>query len=459
MQFSRRQFLASSGCAAALAALPAVAQSKPMNVVVIVGDDHRADALGCAGHPFLQTPNLDRLAAEGVRFTNACVTTAICCTSRASIFTGMHATRHRVIDFATPFRPEHQKASYPEQFRAAGRRTGCFGKHGVNGYGAAEGAFDVVQAPAHGGLYFPKDDPDARHADDLHTEAAERFIEAEVAAGRSFCVSLGFQSPHALDYAEKPYQPAREFQSLYADLTMPDLAATAEGGFEVLPPFLRDSEGVRRFKHNFGGAERYQESVKNYYRMITGIDAYIGRLRETLARCGAADNTAIVYLGDNGYFLGERGLEGKWYAYERSIRVPMIVFNPRADGARRGVTVEHLVNELDVSPTILDLAGIAIPEGVQGQSLRPLMEGQSVEWRKDCLYHHHFKHPHIPRSEGVLSREWKYIRWIDGDPGAEELYDLRVDPWERNNLAGIAEHAETLERHRKRHYELLSAMA
>ncbi len=459
MQFSRRQFLTTCGGAAALAALPATAQPKPMNVVVIVGDDHRADALGCAGHPFLQTPNLDRLAAEGVRFTNACVTTAICCTSRASIFTGMHPARHRVIDFATAIRDEDQKASYPDQFRAAGWRTGCFGKHGVNGYGAPESAFDVVQAPAHGGLYFPKDNPGARHADDLHTEAAERFIEAEVAAGRPFCVSLGFQSPHALDYAEKPYQPAPEFQSLYADQTMPDPAASEAGGFEVLPPFLQDSEGVRRFKHNFGGAERFQESVKNYYRTITGIDAYIGRLRETLARCGAADNTVIVYLGDNGYFLGERGLEGKWYAYELSIRVPMIVYNPKADSARRGVTVDRLVNEQDVSPTILDFAGIAIPERVQGRSLRPLMEGQLLEWRDDCLYHHHFKHPQIPRSEGVISRDWKYIRWIDGDPGAEELYDLRNDPWERTNLAASVEHAKTLARYRKRHYELLSAMA
>lgn len=459
VQFSRRHFLTACGSAAALAALPATAQPKPMNIVVIVGDDHRADALGCAGHPFLQTPNLDRLAAEGVRFSHACVTTAICCTSRASIFTGMHPARHRVIDFATDFRQEDRLASYPAQFRAAGWRTGCFGKYGVNGNGASEDAFDVVQAPAYGGPYFPPDNPNARHADDLHTEAAERFIEAEVAAGRPFCVSLGFQSPHALDYAEKPYQPAPEFQSLYADIAIPDPETTDAGGFDVLPEFLRDSEGRRRYNHNFGGAARFQESVKNYYRTITGIDAYIGRLRETLSRCGAAENTAIVYIGDNGYFLGERGLEGKWYAYDLSIRVPLIVYNPQTDPARRGLILDHLVNELDVSPTILDLAGIAIPERVQGKSLRPLLEDLPAEWRQDCLYHHHFKHPYIPRSEGVISREWKYIRWIDGDPGAEELYDLRNDPWERTNLVETAEHAETLARYRKRHYELLSAMA
>lgn len=459
MHFSRRSFLAACGGMTALTALPSQARTKPMNVVVIVGDDHRADALGCAGHPFIQTPNLDRLAAEGVRFSNACVTTSICCTSRASIFTGMHAARHRVIDFATPFRSEDLQATYPAQFRAAGWRTGCFGKYGVNGNGAPAEFFDVVQTPAHGGLYFPPDKPDARHADDLHTEAAERFIESEVAAGHPFCVSLGFQSPHAMDYAEKPYQPAPEFQGLYTDVTIPDPATTGAGGFEVLPDFLRDSEGRRRFLHNFGGADRFQESVKNYYRMITGIDAYIGRLRATLARCGVEDNTLIVYLGDNGYFLGERGLEGKWYAYDLSIRVPMIVFDPQADPARRGAVSDALVNELDVSPTLLDFAGIGIPERVQGQSVRVLMDGRPTAWREDCLYHHHFKHPQIPRSEGVIARDWKYIRWIDGDPGAEELYDLRQDPWERINLAGAPEHFPALERHRKRHYELLSVMA
>lgn len=459
MSLNRRQFLATCGTAAALSALPATAQERPMNFVVIVGDDHRADALGCAGHPFLQTPNLDRLAAEGVRFTQACVTTAICCTSRASIFTGMHPARHRVIDFSTPFRPEHLAATYPAQLRAAGWRTGYFGKHGVAGNGARADDFDVVQAPAHGGLYFPPNDPGARHADDLHTEAAERFIEAEAAAGRPFCAAIGFQSPHAIDYAEQPYQPGPEFRDLYKDLTMPDPEAGGAGGLEGLPKFLHDSEGRRRFLHNFGGADRYQESVKNYYRMLTGIDHYIGRVRETLARCGVADNTAIIYIGDNGYYLGERGLEGKWYAYELSIRVPLIVYYPQIDPARRGTTVDHLVTELDVSPTLLDLAGVAVPDLVQGQSLRALAEGEEAPWREDCLYHHHFKHPHIPRSEGVISRDWKYIRWIDGNPGAEELFDLQADPHERTNLASRVEHGDTLERFRKRHYELLSAMA
>jgi arylsulfatase A-like enzyme len=460
MNLTRRQFLAASGVAVAIAALPAAAAETPQkNVVFILGDDHRADLLGCAGHPFLKTPNLDRLASEGVRFSNTCVTSAICCASRAGILTGMHPARHRVIDFATAIRDEDWKVSYPQLFRSAGYRTGFFGKFGVNGDTAPAAAFDVVMAPAYDAYYFPKDNPNARHADDLHCEAAEKFIQAQAAAKQPFCVSLSFRSPHAVDYADKPYQPAPEFQSLYNDVTVPHPQNNGAPGFEILPEFLRDSEGRRRYEHNFGGDARYQESTKNYFRMLTGIDSYIGRLRETLKSAGVADNTLLIYMGDNGYFLGERGLEGKWYAYEQSIRVPVIVFDPQSSPESRGKVDARLANECDISATLLDFAGISIPERIQGQSLRKPLTGSPDTWRKDYLYHHHFKHPRIPRSEGVVSPEWKYIRWLDGAPGYEELYDLRKDPWETVNLAFDPKHAETRETMRSRHYALLSKMA
>lgn len=434
------------------------AESSKRNVVLIVGDDHRADFLGCAGHPFLQTPNLDRIAREGVRYTNAVITSAICCASRAGILTGMHPARHRVIDFNTDIRREHWPVTYPQLFRANGYRTGFFGKYGVNGNAAPEAAFDVVQKPAYDMLYFPKDNPSARHADDLHCAAAESFIEAQAAAGQPFCVSLSFQTPHAVDYAEKPYQPAPEFQSLYSDVVVPLAEDRGAPGYEILPEFLKDSEGRRRYLHNFGGGERYQESARNYFRSITGMDAYIGRLLSTLERAGVAQNTLVVFVGDNGYFLGERGLEGKWYAYEQSIRVPLLILDPTAPVESRGTTDDRLVNECDIAPTLLDFAGIDIPGAVQGRSIRGKKASQA-KWRSDCLYHHHFKHPRIPRSEGVISSDWKYIRWLDGNPGFEELYDLRDDPWETVNLAFDRRHVETREAMRRRHYELVSEMA
>lgn len=459
MKLSRRAFLATCSAVAAGSALSAgPTNASQRNLVLIVADDYRADFLGCAGHPFLQTPNLDRVAREGVRYTNACITSAICCASRAGILTGMHPARHRVIDFNTDIRREHWHVTYPQILRANGYRTGFFGKYGVNGNAAPEAAFDVVQPPAHGMLYFPKDAPDARHADDLHTSAAESFIEAQAAAGQPFCVSLSFQTPHAIDYVDKPYQPAPEFQSLYEDVVVPPAEERGAPGYEILPEFLKDSEGRRRYLHNFGGVERYQESARNYFRSITGMDAYIGRLLSTLERAGVAQTTLVVFVGDNGYFLGERGLEGKWYAYEQSIRVPLLVLDPTAPAEMRGTTDERLVNECDIAPTLLDFAGIAVPEQMQGRSIRGRQDAGTA-WRTDCLYHHHFKHPRIPRSEGVVSKDWKYIRWIDGSPGYEELYDLQNDPWETVNLAFEARHVETREVMRRRHYELLSAMA
>ena len=460
MPLTRRTFLAACSLSIASAALPAFAtDGTRKNVICILGDDHRGDALGCAGHPFLQTPNLDRLAHEGVRFSNACVTSAICCASRAGILTGMHPARHRVIDFNTPIRDEDWPLTYPQLFRANGYRTGFFGKYGVNGNNAPADGFDEVLGEIYDGAYFPNDNPGARHADDLHCEAAEKFIEAQAAAGQAFCVSLSFQSSHAIDYAEKPYQPAPEFQSLYSDIAVPHAQDRGAPGYEVLPVFLRENEGRKRYLHNFGGEDRYQDSVKNYYRMITGLDAYIGRLRTTLERTGVAANTLIVYMGDNGYFLGERGLEGKWYAYEQSIRVPLIVFDPTVPPEARGRVDERFANECDISPTLLDFAGIAIPGKIQGRSLRTPLAPDASNWRQDFLYHHHFKHPAIPRSEAVVSREWKYIRWLDGAPGFEELYNLRTDPWERANLANNPVHADTRESMRMRHYALLSEMA
>ena len=199
--------------------------------------------------------------------------------------------------------------------------------------------------------------------------------------------------------------------------------------------------------------------MKNYYRSLTGIDAYLGRLRDTLARASVDKNTLVIYMGDNGYFLGERGLEGKWYAYEQSIRVPLIVFDPTAPAEMRGKVDDRLANECDISATLLHFAGIKQPEQVQGQSLLKPLSEKKKEWREDYLYIHHFLHPQIPRSEGVVSRDWKYIRWIDGAPGYEELYDLRNDPWETVNLAFAPSHVEIREAMRHRHYTLLSRMA
>ena len=463
---TRRQFcagiagLAAAGplSAAARAAVDATAAPRRPNLVFILGDDHRADLLGCAGNPILQTPNIDRLAREGVRFSQASITTPICCCSRAGLLTGMHAARHGVIGFTTPIRPQDWETSYPALLRKAGYRTGFFGKFGVATDDAPPELFDVVSPLPYGPFLFDRENPDSPHVDEVGCAAAEAFVQSQP-ANQPFCLSLSFRSPHALDYQPKPYQPPREFDALYAETHIPTPAEQGAPGEEVLPEFLRDSEGRRRWRHNFDGEQRYQESVKNYFRMITGIDAFVGRVRAQLERSGFAEDTVIIYMGDNGYFLGERGLEGKWLAYEQSIRVPLVVFDPRLAPQHRGAVTQRDAHEMDISPTLLDYAGIPRPARVQGRSLRPLLDGSDTAADKPWFFQHLFVHEAIPRSEGVVDGEWKYIRWLDGAPGMEELYHLPADPWEIHNLAGDPAHAERLVAYRRQREQFLIDLA
>jgi arylsulfatase A-like enzyme len=386
--------------AANTAAGSASAPRRP-NLVMILSDDHRNDMLGCAGHPILKTPNIDRLAAEGVRFAQASVTTPICCCSRAGVLTGMQMARHGVTNFVTPIRPTDWETSYPAQLRQAGYRTGFFGKFGVASDVAPAELFDAVEGAPYGPFLFDPADPDSPHADEIHTRAAEAFIKAHDAE-TPFCVSLSFCSPHALDYQKKPYQAAHAFDALYTDVTIPTPQERGAPDETVLLPFLRDGEGRRRFRHNFYGAERYQDSVKNYYRMISGVDAYVGRIRAQLEQSGFAENTVIIFMGDNGYFIGERGLEGKWLAYESSIRVPLVVYDPHLAAQHRGRVCLRDAHETDIAPTLLDYAGLARPQRVQGRSLRPLLDQSDTAADKPWFFQHLFVHDAIPRSEGVV---------------------------------------------------------
>jgi arylsulfatase A-like enzyme len=176
--------------------------------------------------------------------------------------------------------------------------------------------------------------------------------------------------------------------------------------------------------------------VKGYYRLVTGIDRVVGRLRAALAERGLADRTAIVYSGDNGFFLGEYGLAGKWTPHEPSIRVPLLVYDPRLPDAARGRARPEIALNIDIAPTLLALADLEPSASMQGRSLMPLVRGAIEDWRTDFFYEHLFEHPRLPKMEGVRTEQWKYIRYLETDPVVEELYDLRRDPQELENLAG-----------------------
>ena len=185
--------------------------------------------------------------------------------------------------------------------------------------------------------------------------------------------------------------------------------------------------------------------MKGYYRLITGIDRAVTQIRKALEARGVAENTVIVYTSDNGYFLGERGLADKWYMFEESIRVPLIVYDPRLPAAQQGKQRNEMALNIDVAPTLLNLAGIAVPSSMQGQSLLPLMKADKVPWRDEWYYSHLFEHPQIPKSEGIRTDRWKYFRFLDIDPKAEYLYDLKSDPLEKQNLINSKHQADRVE--------------
>ena len=233
-------------------------------------------------------------------------------------------------------------------------------------------------------------------------------------------------------------------------MTIPPLRRSKPADHEALPAFLRgDYEGRVRWERRFSTPEKFQESVKRYYRLITGVDVQVGRMLGYLGERGWDENTVVIYTSDNGFYLGERGLAGKWLMHEESIRTPLIIRDPRLKETQ-GTKRDEMTLNIDLAPTILALAGLDIPTSMQGRDLGPLLRGESPSWRSEWFYEHLFEHRTIPKIEGIRGERWKYTRYIETDPLYEELYDLANDPGEDHNLAVFAEHRDSLEKQRGR---------
>jgi len=204
-----------------------------------------------------------------------------------------------------------------------------------------------------------------------------------------------------------------------------------------------------RWHWRFDEPGKYQRMVKGYYRTITAMDAAIGRILDELRRLGLEENTVVVFLGDNGYFLGDRGYADKWTMHEQSIRVPCIVKDGRLPAARRGRVLQEMVLNVDIPPTLVSMAGLPVPGRMQGRSLAGLLRGRAATWRHEIFIEHLWKNPEIPRTEGLRTERWKYIRYPD-HPEFEELYDLATDAWETHNLAGDAQQHPRMTEFRRR---------
>lgn len=421
---------------------PLAAQERP-NLIFILTDDQRYDMMGNVT-PHVVTPEMDKIVAEGVRFNQAFVTTPICMASRATILSGLWERTHRYTGGAPTIDDRYMLASYPKLLRDAGYQTGYVGKwHVQTNEGITEELFDSYVRLRH-----PYDqtlqDGSKRHLTDLTGDLALEYLDS-TDRDRPFNLSVSFNAPHAEDWHPMQYIPAPGTENLYEGFTVPP-TVLGEAFFNMLPAFLgNESMNRHRYHWRFDNERKRQLMTKNYYRLIAGVDRVVGRLRAKLEELGVADNTVIMLMGDNGYFLGDRGWAGKWKPHELSLRVPLIVYDPRLSDAQRGAKTDAMALNVDVPSTLLDYAGVEIPEHWQGESLVPLIQGeQPANWRTEFFHEHIFTHPTIADYEGIRTERYKYARYIDQDPVYEEMYDLQADPHEAENLA-----------RRPRYYQLL----
>lgn len=473
--FSRRAFLKTAHASAALAALPALqscggesgapsapppeAPPKRPNILMFVVDDQRNDTLGCAGHPVIRTPHIDSLAAAGTLFRNAFVTTSICAASRASILTGLYERTHRYTFEAAPMSDALIGASYPALLRQAGYRTSFVGKFGVEvSASALLNMFDRFQPHGRTPYFTTLKDGTRIHETDL---AAMRTIELlnETPTAQPFCISVSFNAVHAEDGDLDnlyPWPPSAD--GLYEGMAIAPPRLSDPAIFDALPGFLKNSFNRERFAWCCDSPEKYQRNMRAYFRMISGVDAAIGRILVELKRLGLDDNTVVIYTADNGYYMGDRGFAGKWSHYEQSIRVPMVIRDPRVPASARGRTETALALNVDLAPTVLQLAGLSPPAHTQGRSLVPLLSGQTDASRaREFLCEHLWNTPGIPRWEGVRGERYVYARYFSQAPVYEFLHDLDSDPDQLLNFAEDPSYRPVLESLRKRCAELTRA--
>lgn len=405
---------------------------KPMNIVFFLADDLRWNSLACMGNTMLQTPNIDRLSKDGIRFTHACVTTSISMVSRATLLTGQYMSRHNIREFGVPLSDDAFAMSYPAQLRKTGYWAGYVGKYGVGKIKPNCFDFSVEYEGRH---WLPAGDSDSIHVTEKNKRDALEFLKNRP-VDKPFVLTVGFFATHAQDNHPDQYRYQPQSENLYKDDYIPVPETAADTFFNLLPPFLanEENEGRIRWHWRFDTPEKYQRYMKAYYRMLTEMDHAIGEIVDELKNQGVYENTLIIFMGDNGYFHAEHGLADKWYPYQESIRVPLIVYDPRIPEKKRNTTNDKFVLNIDIAPTILTAAGIPVPDGMQGDDFSKLyLSKKDINWREDFFYEHPFvtSEKRIPASEALVTKTEKYIFWPFYK--YEEYFDLVNDPLEKSN--------------------------
>ncbi len=425
------------------------------NIVFFFADDQTTDTLGCYGNDIIQTPHIDALAEQGTRFRNAFVSHSICWVSRTTILTGLTGRSYGERGNHDQARADAVETLVSDILRDNGYRTGYFGKWHAKmpeGY-QPEDHFDEMEIIFRNPFYKKMPDGSLRHETEVIVDRGIDFIKRHP-KGKPFALNMWFSAAHAEDSDRRPaighFPWPRAMDGMYDDVAFEAPRLSDPAIFEGQPDFLKTTINRERYFWRWNTPEKYEMNMRAYYRMISGIDGAIGRFLEALEEAGLADNTIIVYSADNGYHMGNRGFAGKWSHYEESLRVPLIIYDPRVPRKQRGQVTDAMALNLDLPSTFLDWAGAGIPERYQGRSLQPIVnKGKPGDWRKETFHEHFAVRTRIPAFEGIRNEQFKYVRYIDHG-NYEFLHDLKRDPDELVNLAENPEYAGTLKAMRER---------
>ncbi|MCA9134531.1 MAG: sulfatase, partial [Planctomycetales bacterium] len=421
------------------------------NIVFILSDDHRYDFMSCVDScpSFLQTPNLDRMAAGGAHFTNAFVSTSLCSPSRATILTGQYMHRHRVVDNQRPV--PAGTTFFPQRLQASGYETAFVGKwHMGHDDDEPRPGFDHWVSFRGQGEYFDptlningQREPFSGYTTDLLTDQALDWLGSRQGDSQPFLLYLSYKAVHY------PFQPAPRHQGRYhgQPIDYPETMANTEGNYLTQPRWVLDRRySIHGIDHMETGAfdkdpvPDFDDLYANYCEVVHGLDENVGRVLDYLEQAELSDNTIVLYMGDNGFHLGEHGFYDKRDAFETSIRVPLLAYAPgRIPPGRK---VEQLVQNIDIAPTILELCQ-ADPGAMQidGQSLQPLWQdasGKSPPWRDHILYEYHWEwnFPATPTTLAIRNERYKFV-YYHGTWDRDSFFDLHSDPHERQNLITV----------------------
>lgn len=442
-----------AGCAASSAL---AAEAAPPNIVFLLTDDQRADALGCLGNGLVRTPHLDSLAARGTRFDNAFVTLSICSPSRAACLTGRYGSANGVTTVGGA-RLNADERTFAHYLKTAGYQTGVVGKWHLHNTPQACG-FDFATTCFGNGTWYGRRFEHSGEAvstegfvDRFIAEESLRFVRQCHAAGRPFVLWMCLQLPHMDKQYKWPVDP--QLLARYDAQRMP-LPESWNDDLSGKPAYLATARNrTQALEYGYARPQAIRQHAREYYAAVEQMDGAVGMLLEGLDALELTGSTWLLMMGDNGWMLGEHGFTSKVLAYEESIRVPMIVAGP---GTLPRVE-QRLVLNIDLTATVLDLAGVPLPGNLHGRSLLPLVRGdEAAGWRHDFLYEAPSRQLGSMPLWAVRDDRWKYIETRDALSGAvfPELYDLQADAGEMHNRADDAQHATTLDRMAARLAEL-----